>query len=55
MRTEVSLKGVFIIWREGCFVFVISVFIALSVGFCDLGFRADPSVGEWRALDSWPR
>jgi len=36
-------------------VFATSVFIALSLEFCDLGFCADPSLGEWRALDSWPR
>ena len=35
--------------------FATSVSAALSLEFCDLGFCADPSLGEWRALDSWPR
>ena len=37
------------------FFFATSVSVALSLEFCDLGFCADPSLGEWRALDSWPR
>ena len=57
VRSRVSFKDVFVIRREGffAFLFVTSVLIALSLGFCDLGVRADPSLGERRALDSWPR
>lgn len=60
MRTKVSYKDVLIVWRKGIFclfvcLFVTSALVGLSVGFCGLGFRADPSLGEWRALDSWPR
>lgn len=54
MRIKVSFTDVLIIWREG-FIVVVVALIALSVGFCDLGFCADPSLGERRALDSRPR